>query len=165
MLKQDTADMLSKLSLLNIKVFISSALPPVGKRENSSKALSIWLSTGCTVHSVHFIAHFNLFWDQRHLTKLICLNKTGVKKKSSPTPFHLLQLSVPYAKRKRQGVKTRDATSRNLEKEQFHHTTEKNSNQRGEKCILFPVHQQLPERIRLHPPYFSDLNDSCTMMW
>ena len=45
------------------------------------KALNSWLSPLCTVHSVHFVDNFSLFWDHRHLFKAdgLCLNKSGVK--------------------------------------------------------------------------------------
>ncbi len=65
-------------------VFISGPLPPVRRGvERFSRLLApnTWLSTACTVHSVHFIDNFNFFWDCRHLFKAdgCGLYKSGVK--------------------------------------------------------------------------------------
>lgn len=170
MLKEDTADMLSKLSLLNIKVFISDPLPPVGKRENSySKALRIWISTGCTVHSVHFIAHFNLFWDQRHLTKLngICLNKSGVKK-NLLQPLFISCINQVFSmprERDKKDSKQEMQQAEILKKSNFTTRLKRTQTSVGRNVFSFLFTNNYQKGFASNPPYFSDLNDSCTMMW
>ena len=105
-LKRDFGDLFNTVSSLNAEVVISGPLPPVRKgveRFSRLLALNTWLSTACTVHSLHFIDNFNFFWDRRHLFKAdgLFLNKPGVKLLISNL-FYLLRQSAPSAKVERQ---------------------------------------------------------------
>ncbi|XP_044049693.1 uncharacterized protein LOC122875043 [Siniperca chuatsi] len=141
-LKRDFNDLLNTVSSLNAEVFISGPLPPVRRgveRFSRLLALNTWLSTACTVHSVHFIDNFNFFLGLFFKADGLCLNKSGVKLFIPNLFYFLRHPSVPSAKDKIQeeSKQEEDTTQRgrNLEgelpqppsEESFNHQREKES--------------------------------------
>lgn len=112
-LKQDFTELLDTVSSVKADVFISGPFPPVrhaDERFSRLWALNRWLSTACSAHTVHFIEHFNIFWERRHLFKEngLFLNKPGVKLLASNLFYVLRHLSAPSAKDGKQKTPARE---------------------------------------------------------
>lgn len=128
-LKQDFTELLKTVSSVKADVFISGPIPPVRNAEerfSRLRALNKWLSTACTAHSVHFIEHFHIFWERRHLFKAngLFLNKPGVKLLVSNLFYFLRHSSVPSAKdfKQKESVREKDKTQRNKNLEEEQHS-------------------------------------------